>query len=82
MPPLLQAGVPVGPELLIVLLFTAMMFLAAVVVSALIYRDAKRRDSDHALAWTVGAFLGGFLVWVLYVVVRDEVGDSAETGGL
>ncbi|MFD1571992.1 hypothetical protein [Halorubrum laminariae] len=74
---------PVGPELFILLVFPVLLALAAIAVSALIYRDAKRRDSSHALAWAVGAFFGGLIVWILYFVVRDEVGPGGSaTGGL
>ena len=72
--PLLQFGVPGGIELLIVLVITLLSLVVPLVVSVLIYRDAKGRGSRHALAWAVGAFLGSLVVWVLYYVVRDEVG--------
>jgi len=75
-------GIPVGPELFVLLVVPVLFALVAVVVSALIYRDAKRRDSGHAIAWTVGAFFGGLIVWILYFVVRDEVGSGGSvTGG-
>jgi threonine/homoserine/homoserine lactone efflux protein len=76
-PALLQAGAPGGPELLVVLLITFVSFVVPLVISFLIYRDAKRRRSRHALAWGVGSFFGSLVVWILYLVVRDEVG----TGG-
>jgi threonine/homoserine/homoserine lactone efflux protein len=75
--PLLQFGVPGGIELLIVLLIAVLSLVVPLVVSVLIYRDAKRRGSRHALAWAVGAFLGSLVVWVLYYVVRDEVGSRS-----
>jgi threonine/homoserine/homoserine lactone efflux protein len=75
--PLLQFGVPGGIELLIVLVITLLSLVVPLVVSVLIYRDAKRRGSHHALAWAVGAFLGSLVVWVLYYVVRDEVGSRS-----
>jgi hypothetical protein len=31
-----------------------------------IYTDAKQRNSHHAVAWGLGAFFGGILVWTLY----------------
>ncbi|WP_380678969.1 hypothetical protein [Salinigranum sp. GCM10025319] len=68
--PILQSGAPGGPELLILLL-TIVVPLA---ISYYIYRDAKRRGSRHALAWGLGAFFGSLVVWLLYFVVRDEVG--------
>jgi threonine/homoserine/homoserine lactone efflux protein len=75
--PLLQFGVPGGVELLVVLLVTVLSLVVPLLVSVLIYRDAKGRGSRHALAWAVGAFLGSLVVWVLYYVVRDEVGSRS-----
>jgi len=72
--PVLQATVPGGIELLVVFLVALLSLVVPLVVSVLIYRDAKRRGSRHALAWAVGAFLGSIVVWILYYVVRDEVG--------
>ncbi|WP_423751710.1 hypothetical protein [Salinirarus marinus] len=72
--PVLQFGVPGGPELLIILVITFLSFVVPLVISVFIYRDAKGRGSSHALAWGVGAFFGSLVVWVLYFVVRDEVG--------
>ena len=75
--PVLQIGIPGGPELLITLLVFGLSVVVPLVVSALIYRDAKRRGSRHALAWAVGAFFGSLVVWLLYYVVRDEVGSRS-----
>ncbi|WP_248897088.1 hypothetical protein [Haloplanus halobius] len=75
----LQFGVPGGPELLILFLVLLMSFAVPLVVSFLVYRDAKRRHSSHALAWGVGAFFGSIVVWLLYFVVRDEVGEGHRT---
>jgi threonine/homoserine/homoserine lactone efflux protein len=75
--PILQTAVPGGIELLIVFVITLLSLLVPLVVSVLIYRDATRRSSRHALAWAVGAFLGSLVVWVLYYVVRDEVGTRS-----
>jgi threonine/homoserine/homoserine lactone efflux protein len=72
--PALQFGVPGAVELVVLLLLSLVTFVVPLVVSFLIYRDAKRRGSRHALAWGVGAFFGSIVVWLLYVVVRDEVG--------
>lgn len=74
--PLLQAGVPAGPELFILAVITFLPLLVGVVVSVLVYRDAKRRNSAHAIAWALGSLLGGLIVWILYAVVRDEVGPG------
>ncbi|MFC6613697.1 hypothetical protein ACFQAS_01770 [Halopenitus salinus] len=76
--PLLQ-GVPVGPELLIIFIVTGIFLIPALVVTALIYRDAKERNSSHTLAWALGAFFGGIIVWILYFVVRDEVGTGSRS---
>lgn len=73
----LQAGLPVSPELLLIVLVAAVQLAPALIVVWYIYRDAQGRNSDHALAWTVGALFGGPIVWVLYFVVRDEVGRGS-----
>jgi len=75
--PVLQAAVPGGVELLIIFLVFGLSLVLPLVVSVLIYRDAKRRGSRHALAWAVGAFFGSLVVWILYYVVRDEVGSRS-----
>jgi len=75
--PVLQAAVPGGVELLIVFVVALFSLLLPLVVAVLIYRDATRRGSRHALAWAVGAFLGSIVVWLLYYVVRDEVGTRS-----
>lgn len=82
---LLQGGVPGGPELLILLFIFVLALVVPAVVAVFIYRDATARDSDHALAWGAAALFSGFaggivagiVVWVLYYVVRDEVGQPA-----
>jgi uncharacterized BrkB/YihY/UPF0761 family membrane protein len=74
--PVLQFGVPGGAEILILLMMLFLSFVVPLVVSVLIYRDAKGRNSGHALAWAVGAFFGSLVVWILYYVVRDEVGSG------
>jgi hypothetical protein len=75
--PFLQFAVPGGVELLIALFVLLLSLVVPFVVAVLIYRDAKRRGSRHALAWAVGAFLGSLVVWALYYVVRDEVGSRS-----
>jgi threonine/homoserine/homoserine lactone efflux protein len=81
MSPILLQGVPGGPELLVILFVLAVLLvvgaLVPLAVSYLIYRDATDRGSRHALAWGVGAFFGSLVVWVLYYVVRDEIGTRA-----
>jgi threonine/homoserine/homoserine lactone efflux protein len=73
----LQAGVPGAPELLVALFAMLLSVVVPLVVAVLVYRDAKGRGSRHALAWAVGAFFGSLVVWVLYYVVRDEVGSRS-----
>ncbi|GAA0308130.1 hypothetical protein [Halarchaeum salinum] len=51
-----------------------LLLLVQLAVAYLVHRDATRRDSRHALAWALGAFFGSVIVWILYYVVRDEVG--------
>jgi len=74
--PLLQTGGPGGPELLIILLITGIVTLLPLAISVLIYRDAKKRNSNYALVWALGAFFGSLVVWILYLIVRDEVGTG------
>jgi len=82
---LLQTGIPGGPELLVLLFIFVLVLLVPAVAAVFIYRDANARDSDHALAWGAAALLSGFaggifaglVVWVLYYVVRDEIGQPA-----
>lgn len=78
---LLQVAFPGGIELLVIFLAGVLPFLVGLVVSVLVYRDAKGRESNHALAWALGAFFGGFVVWVLYLFVRDEVGPGGAARG-
>ena len=73
-PTALQFGMPGAPELLVVLFISLLSLAVPLVVSVLVYRDAARRGSSHALAWALGAFFGSRVVWLLYYVVRDEVG--------
>lgn len=70
----LQAGAPGGAEVIVVLFVLLLSFVVPLLVGFFIYRDARDRGSGHALAWGVGAFFGSVVVWILYVVVRDEVG--------
>ncbi|MFB6170009.1 MAG: hypothetical protein ABEJ06_02575 [Haloarculaceae archaeon] len=75
--PALQVAAPGGIEVLIVLFVLSLSVLLPLVVSVLVYRDARARDSRHALAWSVASFFGNLVVWLLYLVVRDEVGPGA-----
>ncbi|MFB6106262.1 MAG: hypothetical protein ABEJ70_04740 [Halobacteriaceae archaeon] len=72
----LQMGPPGGLELLVILFVMGVPLLVTLVATYLVYRSAARRDSRHALAWALGAFFGGLVVWILYYVVRDEVGPG------
>ena len=71
-----------SPELLFVGVIAVVLFAIPIVVSVFIYRDAKDRQSGHAVAWAsasffcalLGQFFGGVVFWVFYLVVRDEVG--------
>jgi uncharacterized BrkB/YihY/UPF0761 family membrane protein len=74
--PALQFGVPGGIEILVLLFVLSFSVVVPLAISFLIYRDAQGRDSRHAFAWAVGAFFGSLVVWVLYYVVRDEVGSG------
>lgn len=78
--PVLQFGVPALPELIVALLIMSVSFVVPLVVAVLVYRDASDRNSNHALAWGLGAFFGSVVVWVLYFVVRDEVGPGGYVG--
>ncbi|WP_324760040.1 hypothetical protein [Haloarcula montana] len=86
--PSLQIGLPGAAELVILLLIFGLLLLVPLVVSVFIYRDAADRNSSHALAWAAGSFsaavlggfLGGVVVWVLYFVVRDEIGPGGPSG--
>ena len=72
----LQVPIPGGIEMLIILFIAGIQLLPALIVVYLIYRDAAERDSNHVLAWTLGAFFGGPVVWILYFFVRDQVGSA------
>jgi threonine/homoserine/homoserine lactone efflux protein len=72
----LQVGFPGGIELIIFLFILFISFIIPLIISFLIYRDAKTRGSQHALAWGVGSFFGAIVVWILYFIVRDEVGTK------
>lgn len=74
--PVLQAPVPGGPELVIILFILFASLVIPLAVAVLVYRDASGRGSSHALAWGLGAFFGGLVVWILYFFVRDEVRGS------
>ena len=75
-------GAPLNVELILIILIAGLQILA--VPAALIYEDAKGRNSSHPIAWAAAAFFGGIAVWILYFVVREEVGpgDSSPTDDL
>lgn len=74
--PQLQAGGVVSPELLLIAFLFVVQVVPLVVAFGFVHRDAKRRGSEHALAWAVGALFGGPVTWALYYFVRDEVGNG------
>jgi len=47
--------------------------LVTLVVSVAIYWDAKNGENFHPLAWSLAAFFGGIVVWLLYVYIREEI---------
>ncbi|MDS0476556.1 hypothetical protein [Natrinema sp. 1APR25-10V2] len=65
-----------GIEIVLLLFLFVCSIIVPLVVSYFIYRDAKRRNSRHALAWGLGSFFGAVVVWLLYAIVRDEVGSG------
>jgi len=79
---LLQTGSPVSLELLLIILIPAVQLVLA--MAALVYLDARNRNSSHAMAWAAAALFGGIAVWILYFVVREELGpgDSSATADL
>jgi len=71
-----QFGVPVGPELLIIiaLLFLILPFILAYWV----YNDAQKRGNDNAALWALAVggltfltFFGGILALVVYIWDRQ-----------
>jgi Sec-independent protein secretion pathway component TatC len=72
----LQFGVPGGIELLVIGFIFLFSLVVPLAIAFLVYRDASGRNSNHSLAWGLGAFFGGLVVWILYLVVRDEVGSQ------
>jgi len=79
MPSILQVGVPGGMEPFAALLLATVVAVPVVCAALIVYLDAVDWNSSHALARTVAALLGGVVVWVLYFVVRDEVGRKGLT---
>ena len=81
---ILQVGGSIAPELIIIFVIAGILFGIPLVVSLLIYRDAKERRSTHAVAWAsasffctvLGSIFGGIVFWVFYLVVRDELGPG------
>lgn len=73
----LQLGIPVGPELLIILLIN---LLATVLSVYYVYNDATKRNNESRTLWTVATIIGGFvggilgalLVVVLYLVLGRD----------
>lgn len=73
---ILQTGGAGGAESFVMIFILLVALLVPIAVSVYIYRDAKRRGSQHPLAWGIGAFLGGLIVWIIYFVVRGDMGRS------
>ncbi|MFC7074952.1 hypothetical protein [Haloarcula halophila] len=81
---ILQSGIAASPELLLVFVGAGILFAIPLVVSLLLYRDARSRGSPHAVAWAsasffcavLGSLFGGVVFWVFYLVVRDEIGSG------
>ncbi|WP_435102137.1 hypothetical protein [Halarchaeum sp. P4] len=71
----LQAGLPGGPELLLIgLLFLIIPF----VLAYWVYSDAQKRDNSNAALWAVAVgaltyltFFGGILALVVYLWDRE-----------
>ncbi|WP_241658401.1 hypothetical protein [Halorubrum sp. BOL3-1] len=69
---------PVGPELLIIVVIGLLLLIIPLVLAYLVYNDAQKRDNDNAALWAlaVGAltfltFFGGILVLVIYIWDRE-----------
>jgi heme/copper-type cytochrome/quinol oxidase subunit 4 len=78
----LQTVPPFSLELFLILLIAVIQVVLPTVI--FIYLDARDRNSSHAIAWAAAALFGGIAVWILYFVVREEVGpgDSSATADL
>lgn len=73
--PLVQSGIPGGPELLIVgLIFLIIPF----VLAYWVYNDAEKRGNEKAAFWAVAVggltfltFFGGILALIVYIWDRE-----------
>lgn len=70
-------GVPLGPEILIIVLVLAFIALPFV-LSYWVYTDATRRGNDNAALWAVLVggltfltFFGGILALMIYLLDRE-----------
>lgn len=82
----LQAGVPGGPELLILLLIGLLLLVVPFVMAYWVYTDAEERGEDNAAFWalavgalTVLTFFGGVLALVVYIWQRDPAPRAEES---
>lgn len=73
----LQFGVPGGMELVIII-----FLIIPLAIGYWVSQDAKKRGSDHHLAWGAMAFVSVFgyglliiIFMVFYFVVRDDIGE-------
>lgn len=74
----LQAPIPGGPELLIVLIIGALYLVVPFALAYWVYTDADRRGNDNAALWALAVggltfltFFGGFLALAVYIWDRD-----------
>ncbi|GAB3689040.1 hypothetical protein GCM10028857_23940 [Salinarchaeum chitinilyticum] len=70
------AGVPLGPEILILVLLG--LFALPFVLAIWVYQDATERGNDSAAIWAVLVgglgfltFFGGILAFVIYLLDRE-----------
>lgn len=77
----LFGAIPGGPEMLILLLlFFLFALFVPIAVAIWIHSDTKKRGHTHPVAWALATFfsgVGGIVVVLLYLVVRDDIGDAA-----
>lgn len=78
----LQFGIPGGTELVVAFLIFFLLLGIPATVGYWVSQDAKRRGSDHHIAWGGMAFLTGLayiapilIFLVFYLIVRDDIGN-------
>ncbi|QPV62535.1 hypothetical protein I7X12_17655 [Halosimplex litoreum] len=74
----LQAGIPGGTELFIILIIGLLLLAVPFVLAYWVYTDASRRGNDNAALWALAVsglgimtFFGGLLAFVIYRWDRD-----------